>query len=83
MSERNRWPILVLTFLLNGGLYHRMSFLVCSFVGRFPPVVQKLTYNCIHSRRELSGMLVRRGRKRSGLMIGMKCVCMFLVIEGG
>ena len=27
MSERNRWSILVLTFLLNGGLYHRMSFL--------------------------------------------------------
>ena len=28
-------------------------FLVCSFVGCFPPVVQKLAYNCIHSRRGL------------------------------
>ena len=37
-------------------------FLVCSVVGCFPPVVQKLAYNCIHSRRGLSGMLVRRGR---------------------
>ena len=51
-------------------------------------MVEKLTYNCIHSRRELSGMLVRRGRKRSGLMIGMKMrllipAGMFLVIEGG
>ena len=59
MSERNLWPIFVLTFLLNGGLYHGMSFLGLFFRRLFSPVIDAVEpfydWRCIFPLVDLRG----------------------------
>ena len=64
-------------------------FLVCSFVGCFPPVVQKLAYNCIHSCRGYAFWYAGAARSKafwSDERDEMRLLIpagMFLVIDGG
>ena len=73
-KDRNRWPMSVLTFLLNRGLFQRISFLVCSF-----SCLSQSAHigGCIdnRARQVLSGTGVRLGQMRFCRMRGAKGVC--------